>query len=54
MKALIRERHPLKQETDINQYLSQIQNGVVDEWIWRKIMDKMYDSEDRKVIDGMV
>ena len=46
MKALIRERHPLKQEADINLYMDQIQKGYVDEWIWRKIIEKMYDSED--------
>jgi len=54
MKALIRERHPLKQEADINLYMDQIQKGYIDEWVWRKIIEKMYDSEDQRVIESML
>ena len=33
-------------EPDLNAMVEDIQQGIIEEWIWRKIIEKMYDQED--------
>ena len=46
LKILIREKHHLKSEGEVVQIQEQIQNGVVEDHFWKKIVNKMYDSDD--------
>ena len=46
LKILIREKHHLKSEGEVVQIQEQIQNGVVEDHFWKKIGNKMYDSDD--------
>lgn len=32
--------------------LEEIQNGVLEEWQWRKIIEKMYDPSDYEVLEN--
>ncbi len=44
MKTYLKERYFNKSERDITRIMENIQNGAIDEWLWKRIIDKMYDS----------
>ncbi|CDW87543.1 UNKNOWN [Stylonychia lemnae] len=46
LKILVREKHHLKSEGEIIQICEQIQVGFIEDVYWKKIINKMYDSED--------
>jgi len=46
VKVIMKEKYPLKSESAIGGMLETIQNGRIDEWIWCKILDKMYEEND--------
>ena len=46
LKLNLREKHHLKSEGEIVQLADQICQAGIDEWQWKKIINKMYDSED--------
>ena len=46
LKLLVKDRYPLKVEVEVNKMIEQINTGVIEEWMWRKIIDKMYDTQD--------
>jgi len=46
VKVIFKDKYPLKQEPDVQVYLEQTQSGKIEEWIWTKILDKMYEEQD--------
>jgi hypothetical protein len=52
LKVLIKERYPMKSENDYSKMHEQVLNGQVDEWIWRKIIEKMYDPRDFEILES--
>lgn len=46
VKVIYKDKYPLKSEPDVQAYLEQTQAGKVEDWIWLKILDKMYESQD--------
>jgi hypothetical protein len=46
MRVLLKDKYPFKVEADINRMLEFIQSGTIDEWVWKKIVEKMYDQKD--------
>jgi len=46
VKVIYKDKYPLKQEPDVQTYLEQTQHGKIEEWIWTKILDKMYEEQD--------
>lgn len=46
VKVMLKERQPLKSEKDIQKMLDAIEKGKIDDWMWLKIMEKMYENED--------
>ena len=53
MRALFRERFPSKPE---NTLIAMVENvltgkGYVENWQWRKIIEKMYDEEDYRLLE---
>ena len=46
LKLLVKDRYPFKVEVEVNKMIEQINTGVIEEWMWRKIIDKMYDPQD--------
>jgi hypothetical protein len=46
VKVIYKDKYPLKQEPDVQFYLEQTQSGKIEEWIWTKILDKMYEEQD--------
>jgi hypothetical protein len=43
LKVLLKDKYPFKIESEINKMLDQIMVGPIEEWMWRKIIEKMYD-----------
>lgn len=52
LRTLLKEKHSFKSETDINRLQEQVLSGTVDEWIWRKIIEKMYDPRDFQILEA--
>jgi hypothetical protein len=46
LKVLLKDKFPFKVENDVSKSLEQILNGSIDEWMWRRIIEKMYDPHD--------
>ncbi len=51
LKTLIKERFPLKSESEVSRNMSEITKGVLDEWQWRSIIEKMYDQNDYEILE---
>lgn len=51
LRSLLRERFPLKSESEINKLMKEVQGGSMDEWQWRKIIEKMYDPNDYEILE---
>ena len=51
LKALLRERFALKSESEINKMMKSIEKGSMEEWQWRKIIEKMYDPNDYEILE---
>ena len=51
LKVMIKEKYPMKSEIDITKMHEQILTGHVDEWMWRKIIEKMYDPRDFEILE---
>jgi hypothetical protein len=46
LRILLREKHHLKTEGEISAIIEQIQLSTIEDWQWKKIVNKMYDRED--------
>ena len=51
LKVIVKDRYPFKVEAEIIKMLDQMQSGGIEEWMWKKIIDKMYDPEDARVLE---
>lgn len=51
LKTLLKERFPMKSETEVQRMMTEIQEGSLDEWQWRSIIEKMYDPNDFEVLE---
>lgn len=52
LKVMIKEKYPMKGETEFSKMHENILTGQVDEWIWRKIIEKMYDPRDFEILES--
>ena len=52
LRSFLKEKHSFKSETDINRMQEQILQGSIDEWIWKKIIEKMYDPRDFEILEA--
>lgn len=51
LKVLLKDKNTFKSEGEIAKMIDQIQNGSMEEWMWRKIIEKMYDPKDFEVLE---
>ena len=53
LRALFRERFPSKPENTLIAMVEQVLSGkgFVETWQWRKIIEKMYDEEDYRLLE---
>ena len=54
VKSMLKEKFPLKGEKDIQKMLDTIEKGKLDEWMWLKILDKMYQEGDSDLLQGRI
>lgn len=52
LKALLKDKYPLKSEVDTTKMYDGVISGQIDEWIWRKIIEKMYDPRDYEILEA--
>jgi hypothetical protein len=59
VKAMMKDKYPLKSEGEITKMLEKVKENNIEDWMWQKILEKMYEERDaqelqdriRKVID---
>lgn len=54
VKVMLKEKYPLKGEKDIQKLLDTIEKGKIEEWMWQKILDKMYEDGDTEILHGRI
>jgi archaellum component FlaC len=47
---MLKDKYPLKSETHIQSLLEGVQNGRIEESMWTKIIEKMYEDQDAQVL----
>jgi hypothetical protein len=52
LKALIKDRHPLKSEGEVSRMHEAVIAGNIEEWAWRRIIEKMYDPRDYEILEA--
>ena len=50
VKVMLRDKHPHKSESDMTRTLDAIQKGKIDDWMWTKIIEKMYEERDSQAL----
>ena len=50
LKVLIKDKYPFKSEVEVGKMIEGIQNGLMEDWMWKKIIEKMYDPKDYEVL----
>lgn len=51
LKVLFKDKFPFKGEMEVMKMLEQTHNGFIEEWMWRKIIEKMYDPMDADILE---
>ena len=51
---MLKDKFPLKSEKDIQKMLDTIQTGKIDDWMWMKILEKMYEEHDAMVLQERI
>ena len=54
VKVIYKDKYPQKSEPDVLRYLEQTQQGKIEDWIWLKILDKMYEDQDSSTLQGQI
>lgn len=52
LKVLVKEKNPFKPEMEIQRMMDKIQSTTIDEWMWKKIIEKMYDPKDFEILES--
>ena len=47
---MLKDKYPLKGERDIQKMVDGVQNGYIDDWMWMRILDKIYEEKDAKIL----
>ena len=54
VKVMLKDKHPLKSEKDIQRMLDQIEKGKIEDWMWLKILEKMYEERDAQILQERI
>lgn len=52
LKVLLKDKNPFKSESEIAKLVERVQNGNMEDWMWRKIIEKMYDPKDFEILEN--
>ena len=48
---MLNDKYPMKTKTDIEKMLDSIKNGVIEEVMWTKILERMYEERDAEELE---
>ena len=51
LKVLLKDKYPFKPEAELGKAIDMIQGGTMEDWMWRKIIEKMYDPKDFEMLE---
>ena len=54
VKVMLKDKHPLKSEKDIQKMLETIEKGKIEDWMWLKILEKMYEERDAQILQERI
>ena len=54
VKASYKDKYPLKSEKDVQAYVDMTQNGKIEDWIWKRILDRMYEDQDADTLQEQI
>ena len=47
---MLKDKYPLKSESDIQKMLDAVDKGRIEDWMWLKILEKMYEERDAMIL----
>lgn len=50
VKVAFRDKFPSKSELEINRLTEQTLTGKIDEWVWVRVLDRMFDEDDCRLL----
>jgi len=50
VKVMLKDKYPLKSESDIQKMLDAVDKGRIEDWMWLKILEKMYEERDAMIL----
>lgn len=50
MKVMLKDKYPMKSEGAIQKMLETVEKGRIDDWMWLKILEKMYEEHDAQIL----
>ena len=51
---MLKEKYPQKQEKEIQKMLDAIEKGKIEEWMWQRILEKMYEDADTETLQDKI
>ena len=54
VKVMLKDKFPLKSEDQIKKMLDTVQNGKIEDWMWLKILEKMYEERDSQILQERI
>ena len=54
VKVMLKEKYPQKQEKEIQKMLDAIEKGKIEEWMWQRILEKMYEDADTETLQDKI
>lgn len=51
---MVKDKYPFKTEGEVNKMLEQIQSTLIDDWMWKKILEKMYEEKDAEILEEQI
>ena len=54
VKVMLKGKYPLKTEKDIQKMLEGIEKGKIEDWMWLKILEKMYEERDALILQDRI
>ena len=54
VKVMLKDKYPLKSEKDIQKMLDTVEKGRIEDWMWLKILEKMYEERDAIILQERI
>jgi hypothetical protein len=54
VKVMLKDKYPLKSEKDIQKMLDTVEKGRIEDWMWLKILEKMYEERDAMILQERI